>query len=166
MYSVYSALCSNGSRHVNDIIYMFSLFRYRQGSLFRYRQGPWNLYFDLEIHPCLGTACLTLQSKPLAAEFPGISYPKRGKWHSHSLSPENLASTLVNLQMAQRELETLSVGLDAFVRLIFTLSRNQLSSWRKQWPCWWRPGDVTGRRLDVCNLRKALESGESCSTLR
>jgi hypothetical protein len=56
----------------------------------------------------------------------GLTTQRGGGWHSLSLSPENLASTLVNLQIVQRELETWMVGLDAFVRFTFTLPRKSI----------------------------------------
>lgn len=49
-------LCIHGL-HVNDIIYIFNLFRHQR--------GLWNMCFDLEILPCIGTACLALQGEPL-----------------------------------------------------------------------------------------------------
>lgn len=46
--------------------------------------------FDLEIHPCIGTICLTLQGEPLTVEIHGINYQKRRMLtHSYSLSWES-----------------------------------------------------------------------------
>lgn len=115
-------------------------------NLFRHQRGLWDTCFDLEIHPCIGTACLALQGEPLVIAQ-SCSLP----WES-AICP-------VGFTMVQRELETWSGELNVFVRIIWLCPENRLASCRKQWPRWRRPGDVTGRRSDVSRLCKGLGSG-------